>query len=101
MVDAVGIEPTTCRLRARNLLFSALLTDCFILLSFNRFARIFLCSKKLWVLPTIAHFFEAVYPQKSPQSFLPDFFVPQELFSPLIIRFLDTAAFLRSNHVNL
>ena len=24
---------------------------------------------KLWVLPTITRFFEAVYPQKSPQSF--------------------------------
>ena len=26
-------------------------------------------TTKLWVVPTITRFFEAVYPQKSPQSF--------------------------------
>jgi hypothetical protein len=31
---------------------------------------------------------------KVPTVFFPDFFVPEELFSPLIIRFLDTGAII-------
>jgi len=56
--------------------------------------RDFLAPNKLWVLPTITRFFEAAYPQKSPQSFLP-FALPQMHPRPLTVEralvYADTA----------
>ena len=38
MVDAVGIEPTTCRLRAVRIVLAPAVTDCYKLLFFVHFS---------------------------------------------------------------
>jgi len=38
LVDAVGIEPTTCRLRAVRIVLAPAVTDCYKLLFFVHFS---------------------------------------------------------------
>ena len=72
MVDAVGIEPTTCRLRARILRCSAVLDialSCLFLGCYSKRSDEAECRD----YPVLPAFFKHV-PYKSPYSVFDDFF---------------------------
>ena len=67
MVDAVGIEPTTCRLRAVRLVLAPATTGCHNVLSFLQFSQFFLPSIAIRT-PEIMPHFEGAWAQKWAQS---------------------------------